>query len=66
MPSRVEEAIRKYLEGRIDLETAAQQLFVLWHEEGWGPYFEYGHLPDAQRERARRLEARFSELARGK
>jgi hypothetical protein len=64
MPERALQAIRAYLDGRLDIDAALAQAFTVWRDEGWGPYFDEAQLLPEQLPRVREFERRFAALTR--
>ena len=62
MPNdRLSNIVAEYLEGRLELDTAAAQLTHVYVEHGWGFYLVEAECRPEHRERMRALAARVEE-----
>jgi hypothetical protein len=52
LPEQLPGRMRAYINGELDLETFVAEVFPLWRDEGWGPYFDSAQLDPEQRARA--------------
>lgn len=62
VPAWLPALMRRYINGQLDLDDFVAQVFPLWRDRGWAPYFDPAQLNPQQLVRFQAFETRFAEL----